>query len=524
MIYEILKVVYAQFWEYSQSTDSFINVVMKGHVMTFVKKIKKKSGTYLCEVEGYRDEQGKVKHRFIRSVGKLDEKGKVIPRMNIANVEVKKVYLHGPIRMLRKVTEDLGLEGILGEYAPEVLTLVYSHVLRPESLNNVSRVLKWIDTDVIGLELPVSRKRFESAMDDLESRIQFVERSLYERIQSTCDLSSLFYDITSIYFCGKNVWMAKRGHGSPLPQVGIGLAVESQYGIPLFHHLFDGNVFDSKTFPVIVKRLQEFAREKCILVFDRGVATRGNILEAVQRGFSVIACIPLRGEKLKQVALEEAQKMTSKDTCKLSSVFIHVREITDEWNGIPVRMLICLNRLLREQIQQNRYYELEEAVEKLKNKSKIKKGLNKYIKTNGTPTVDHEAVEEGEKYDGLYVIITNTDLPTEEVVRKYFEKDIIEKSFQSLKSTLSIQPVRHFLARRVRAHVFICYLAYLHLSWMGMRLKTQGITMSPIKALEELETIYSVELTDTKTCMSTTRTVPLTKEHEAIYTALKLLS
>jgi uncharacterized coiled-coil DUF342 family protein len=51
--------------------------------MSFVKKIKKESSTYLCEVEGYRDENGKVKHRFIRSLRKLDEQGNSIPRMKI---------------------------------------------------------------------------------------------------------------------------------------------------------------------------------------------------------------------------------------------------------------------------------------------------------------------------------------------------------------------------------------------------------------------------------------------------------
>jgi len=108
--------------------------------------------------------------------------------------------------------------------------------------------------------------------------------------------------------------------------------------------------------------------------------------------------------------------------------------------------------------------------------------------------------------------------------QRYFDKDIIEKSFQSLKSTLSIQPVRHWLTGRVRAHIFICYLAYLHLTWMGMLLKTHGITMSPIKALESLETIYTVRLTDEKAHASTTKIVPLTKEQEEIYKALNLLS
>ncbi|MBU7010364.1 MAG: hypothetical protein HXS46_06705 [Theionarchaea archaeon] len=101
---------------------------------------------------------------------------------------------------------------------------------------------------------------------------------------------------------------------------------------------------------------------------------------------------------------------------------------------------------------------------------------------------------------------------------------LIEKSFRSLKSTLSIQPVRHRLWRRVKAHIFICYLAYLHLSWMKMLLETDGVSLSPMKALQELEAIYTVELTDTKTKLSTSRAVPLTKEQEKIYKALHLLS
>jgi hypothetical protein len=74
--------------------------------------------------------------------------------------------------------------------------------------------------------------------------------------------------------------------------------------------------------------------------------------------------------------------------------------------------------------------------------------------------------------------------------------------------------VRHWLTRRVKAHIFICYLAYLHLSWMEMLLKEKGLDMSARKALQKLESIYRVTLTDTHTGMSTMRTVPLTKEQE----------
>jgi transposase len=493
--------------------------------MTFIKKIKTKSGAYAIEVKGYRDEDGKVKHKYVRYLGKLDEKGNVIPSMRIENTDVETVKLHGPVQVLHRMAGDMGLEFILGDYSPEILTLVYSHILRPESLNNLKRVINWINTDEIGLELPVSRKRFESAMDSLEKRIQHIERNLYERICKQCDCSTLLYDVTGVYFYGKEVKQAKRGHGSNLPQIGIGLAVESQYGIPLFHMLFDGNVFDAKTFPVILGRLKEFKRETCTLIYDRGIASKKNVADAVANGFSVIACIPLRGNSLKQLALKEVKAMTPKDTCKLSSVFIHARELHREWGGIPVRLIVCMNTPLRHQIQQNRYYELEEAVEKLKRGADIKKGLKKYMKeVEGTPQIDYDVVEEHERFDGVYIVITTTDLPKVKVVQKYFERDIIEKSFQFLKSTLSVQPVRHWLWRRVKAHIFICYLAYLHLSWMKMLLEKNGISLGPVKALEQLETIYTVRLTDKKTHLSTTRTVPLTEEQEKIYRALNLLS
>lgn len=494
--------------------------------MSFLKTSKKKNATYVYEVEGYRDEDGKVRHRYIRAVGKLDENGNLIPRMRVKDVKVEAVKLHGPVCALHTISEDLGIEDILGRYGPEILTLVYSHILRPESLNNIKRAIQWIDTDEIGLTLPVSRKRFEKAMDTMTPEIQNIERALYEKIKEKCDLNTIFYDITDIYFYGKKVVMAKRGHGTDLPQIGIGLAAESQYGIPLFHHLFDGNVFDAKTFPVILARLHEFARKKCTLIYDRGVASKKkNFSDAVESGFSVIACIPLKGKELKQIVLREMHQMTPEDTCELSSVFVHAREIKGEWADLPVRMIICQDKPLQQQIQQNRYYELKEALEKLKKGVKIKKGLRKYIrKVNGTPQIDYKAVEESETFDGVYIVITNTDYPKEKVIKKYFDKDIIEKSFESLKSTLSIQPVRHWLLRRVKAHIFICYLGYLHLSWMNMLLKTHKITMSPVKALESLETIYTVTLTDKKAHASMTKTVPLTKEQEAIYKALNLLS
>jgi hypothetical protein len=233
-----------------------------------------------------------------------------------------------------------------------------------------------------------------------------------------------------------------------------------------------------------------------------------------------------RDLQIKQIALKESQKSDVEHVTQLASVFIYAKEVSPDppvW-GLPLRVIACLNTSLRENIRQRRYQEIIEALEKVKEGIRIKDGLKKYIKGGRNPQVNYDAVRKSEQCDGLYIILTTTAYPTEKVVQQYFDRDLVEKSFCSLKSTLSIQPVRHWLTGRIRAHIFICYLAYFHLTWMKMLLRTHNITMSPVKALESLETIYMVKLTDEKASASVTKTVPLTKEQEALYKALNLLS
>ena len=105
-----------------------------------------------------------------------------------------------------------------------------------------------------------------------------------------------------------------------------------------------------------------------------------------------------------------------------------------------------------------------------------------------------------------------------EVVQLYFDKDLVEKAFRALKGVVKLQPIRHWLAQRVVAHVFICYLAYLLLSLLKYRLKSQGI--SPEDALDELETMYKVYLRDANNVFKISRVVTLSKRQETILKAV----
>jgi transposase len=100
----------------------------------------------------------------------------------------------------------------------------------------------------------------------------------------------------------------------------------------------------------------------------------------------------------------------------------------------------------------------------------------------------------------------------------YFDKDLVEKAFHSLKGITQLRPLRHWLAERVRAHVSLCYLAYLLLSLLQYRLrKTQ---FSAESALRELGTMYKVYLRDAKHRFQLSRVVTLTKNQELILKTL----
>jgi len=91
---------------------------------------------------------------------------------------------------------------------------------------------------------------------------------------------------------------------------------------------------------------------------------------------------------------------------------------------------------------------------------------------------------------------------------------LVEKAFQSLKGVIKIQPIRHWLYNRVIAHVFVCYLAYLLLTLLKVKLHKTGL--SPVAALEELDSMYKVYMRDTEKEFKISRVVTLTKKQELI--------
>jgi transposase len=200
-----------------------------------------------------------------------------------------------------------------------------------------------------------------------------------------------------------------------------------------------------------------------------------------------------------------------KNRVRLTNTTFYVRKMKHKIEETEGYLAVCLNEKERQAIRERRYDEIDEALKQSPERKAIKEGLKKYLVGD---KVNYEVVREAERYDGISVIFSSRNLPAAEMVKAYFEKDKVEKSFRCLKGLIEMDKVRFWLAHRVRGHIFVCYLAYLLMSVLEYKLRRIGIK-GP-EALETLESLYRVYITDPKSKNQFVKTVALNKKQEDI--------
>jgi transposase len=505
-------------WEINRLRDirhlTFLYVVYIIYTMSFIRKIKRGNAVYLAEVENVRV-GGKVVQKHLRYVGKeVDDRPFLTGPVERAKVD--KVTVFGPLLVLDSIAKELDLAGLLGEYGDYLLSLAFAHCVSPDSLAGIADWYR--ETEMADLlDIPdISYKKLLEALDSVEESDHLQSR-IFDRVKTRLALApkAYFYDITNIYFYGWGCPLARKGHnpdGRRGPQIQVGLAVTQKEGLPIYHKVYEGNIFDAKTLPDILESLPR--GEEVCLVWDRGISSKLNIAQARQVGFHVLCGLALH-PGLKKEADKILDKPASlKNRVRLKSSTFYVRKLKYRAEGVRGVIVVCLNERERLATRERRYDELDRALELLEKKKPIKDGLRKYLAGG---QIDQAAVQRGERYDGISVIFSSRDLPAEEIVRGYFEKDRVEKSFRCLKGVLDVDKVRFWLASRVKGHIFVCYLAYLLLSVLSSKLKG-GSTGA--EALEMLKTMYRVYLHDPKSGNKFIKTVTLSKAQEEILKAV----
>jgi hypothetical protein len=333
-----------------------------------------------------------------------------------------------------------------------------------------------------------------------------IEEALFEpRRDLFSEVDLVFFDTTSIYFEGEGgqslgQYGHSKDHRPDLRQMIVGLVLDAE-GWPLCCEMWPGNTTDVKTLVPVVQRLKRRfrVRELCVLA-DRGMISQETMaaFEAADPPIRYILGARLRRQKevSEQVLprrgawleLEPARRR-SKDPAPLK-----VREV---WVG-PRRYVVCLNEEERQHDAQARAAIVAHLRQQLRRGDKSlvgNKGYRRFLKVRGRDhfAVDEKAIEQDAKFDGVWVLRTNTDLETECVARAYKGLWQVEDLFRTAKSILETRPIYHKCDETIRGHVFCSFLALRLKVELERRLAQQDQPWEWAEIVRGLENLREVE-------------------------------
>ena len=457
--------------------------------MAFIRKIKKGGAIYLAKVESYR-EDGKVKQRVLEYVGK-EEGGHPVIKVDLEKIAVSSVKRHLDVKILHQLSVELGLPQMLGKAANPLLAMIYAHLLQKSS---IVKLPEWFAHttiyELLGCD-PFSTKELYESLEQIQ-RIDFdvVEAKLiaFWRSIAPDDDNTVVLDVTDTYFAGSTSESKKRrgkdGHVSRLLQ--IGLIVSFKNGFPLLHRTFEGNVHNVKVFENMLTYIAANGFKGIIM--DRGFFSKEVIADLMALGMLAIVGVKqtegLQKQFLSQIIRDDIYNKKYQVILKETTVYIQSFEY------LGGKLIAIYNPTL-------------EVLKRDKAMAEAKDGIE----------------PDNMKYAGFSLVFHNTTYDDKEVIRKYFEKDIVERAFKSLKGPLSLRPIRVWVRHHVEAHVKICYLAMAILALLDYR--SRQIKISAINALKMLQYTYKVNLKHNETKKEWEKLVTMTNKEKEL---LKILN
>jgi Transposase DDE domain len=398
---------------------------------------------------------------------------------------------HGAVQAVRVAMQRLGFEALIasrpGPERDAVCAMVAARILSPHTKLATTR---WWHTTTLPEEFGVAgmdENDLYAAMDWLLERQGRIQKKLAARHLSQGGLA--LYDLSSSYFEGRCCPLARIGYSRDgkrnTLQVNYGL-LTNRAGCPVAISVYEGNTGDARTLPEQVKKLRDdFGLDRLVLVGDRGMISHKAIEEL--RSLEGLAWITaLKSSQIRSLVEGGALQLGLFDERNLIE-FIH-----PEYPG--ERLMACRNQDLgrlrahkREALLVATEKELDKVRARIENGSlagrdkigvRVGRVVNKYkvAKLFALAIEDHgfefnritESIAAEAALDGIYIIRTsvpNKQMDSAEAVRSYKALAEVERAFRSMKTIdLHVRPIHHRLETRVKAHIFLCMLAY-YVEW-----------------------------------------------------------
>lgn len=463
--------------------------------------------------ESYRDERGKSQKRTLANLSKLPAhivdglkallKGGRVIGVGQDGLRIERSLPHGHVAAALGTVGKIALDRLLLSTARDdparrscalAVGMIVDRLVAPRSKLGFVRAVTTETActslgQVLGLGTVSEREVYE-ALDWLLAQQRRVENGLARRHLK--DGTLVLYDVSSSYFEGRKCPLAQFGYSrdkrQDRPQLVYGLLCTRE-GLPVAVEVFDGDTADPATLAAQIGKLKErFRLDRVVLVGDRGMITSARIRDEVKpAGLDWISC--LRAPQIQELAADGGPLQLSlfddRDLAEISA---------PQFPG--ERLIVCRNPLLAEERARKRkdllaaternLSRIKMAVERkrapLRGKAEIGLAVGAVVDTRkmakhfdlviGDSSFTFrrrpDSIEREARLDGVYVVRTSVQadaMTPDETVQAYKDLARVERAFRSLKTVdLDIRPIRHWTAERVRAHVFLCMLAY-HVEW-----------------------------------------------------------
>ena len=335
--------------------------------------------------------------------------------------------------------------------------------------------------------------------DVIEEDLFLARRDLFS------GLDCVFFDTTSIYFEGEGgETIGELGHSKDhrpdLNQMVVGVILDD-HGQPVCCEMWPGNTTDVTTLVPVIKRLRSrFAIGRICVVSDRGMISAETMTYLEDEKIPYILGARMRRSKeVKEEVLSRAGRYrevhpegsSAKDPSPLK-----VKEVIVDGN----RYIVCLNEKQARKDAADRQAIIASLQEKLKSNPKSlvgNKGYRKYLKLDReTVAVNQDKIEEEARYDGKWVLKTNTDLTAEQAALKYKELWQVEQVFRDMKSVLDTRPIFHKLDETIRGHVFCSFLALVIRKELDRRLEIAGHCFEWADIKQDLKALQEITIED----------------------------
>ena len=364
-------------------------------------------------------------------------------------------------------------------------------------LHHLYRAMAWL-----GEELPVDQQDGAASTaprcvkDVIEEQLFAHRRDLFSR------LDLVFMDTTSLCFEGLGgQTLGQHGyskdHRPDLRQMILAVVIDGD-GRPVCSQMWPGNTADvTSLLPVIDRLRQRFGIGRVCVVADRGMISAETIAGLEARGLLYILGARERTDKL-------VRDVVLNDAAPFVPLSVEKRGRDTDYGAKAVtlgaqRYIVCVNHQQAEKDAADRAAILAALERQLRKGDKAlvgNAGYRRFLKTVGEGHfgIDRDKAAEDARFDGVFVLRTNTDLNPLAAMLRYKQLWSVEQTFRTAKHLLATRPIFHKLDETIRGHVFCSFLALVLKAELEARIASLGQTGSWPAIVADLDSLTETEV------------------------------